>query len=48
MKKVLFVLSVSLFIFVSASRATSFDSPNAKANILVDDDRAIYDDSGGR
>jgi parallel beta-helix repeat protein len=39
MKKVLFVLSVSLFIFVSASRAASFDSPNAKANILVDDDK---------
>jgi parallel beta-helix repeat protein len=39
MKRVLCVLSVSLFIFVSASRATSFDSPNAKANILVDDDK---------
>lgn len=39
MKKALFVLTVSLFIFVSASRAASFDSPNAKANILVDDDK---------
>ena len=39
MKKALFVVSVSLFMLVSALRAASFDSPNAKANILVDDDK---------
>jgi parallel beta-helix repeat protein len=39
MKKALFVVSVSLFMLVSASRAASFDNPNAKANILVDDDK---------